>query len=187
MKHSYFTVRELCACGLGAAVMTICTWIAIPLPSGISVTMQTFAVFLITALLGTKLGLTTVLVYLALGAAGVPVFSGMRGGLSVLMGVTGGYLIGFLFTAVVTGLLIRRLGRSVPALILSMVLGLAVCYLFGTIWFQLLYTGTNGNGMAFASILGLCVLPYLLPDAVKLALAVFLVRRLYGHLPIEQA
>ena len=96
-QKSFLTVRELCATALGAALMTICAWISIP--AQVPFTLQTFAVFFVTALLGLKCGTLSVIVYLLLGAVGLPVFAGFKGGLGSLMGVTGGYLLGFVFSA----------------------------------------------------------------------------------------
>lgn len=172
------SVRELAYIGLSAALITLCAWIAVPLPSNISFTMQTFAICAVAALLGWKRGLLTVLIYLLLGFVGLPVFSGFRSGAGVLLGATGGYLIGFLFMAPCIGLCAERFGRSVPVLLLSMVLGEVLLYLFGTIWFVAVYTG----GVGFGGALIMCVVPYLLPDAVKIALAVMVVRRLAPHI-----
>ena len=152
---------------LSVALMAICAWIQIPMV--IPVTMQTFAVLTISCLLGPKQGPLAVLVYLLLGLVGVPVFSGFQGGAAVLFSATGGYLLGFLFTAAVTGALSSKPGW----LIGSMVLGQAVCYLFGTLWFSFVYAGGTG----FWAALQLCVLPYLLPDALKITLAIPVIRR----------
>ena len=152
---------------LSVALMAVCAWIQFPMV--IPVTMQTFAVLTVSCLLGPRQGVLAVLVYLLLGLIGVPVFSGFQGGGAVLFSATGGYLTGFLFTAAITGALSRNPGRLVSA----MVLGQAVCYLFGTLWFSSVYAAGTGFGAA----LQLCVLPYLLPDALKIALAVPVVRR----------
>ena len=120
----------------------------------------------------------TVLCYILLGAVGAPVLSGFKGGVGALLGTTGGYIIGFLFTAPIVGLATETLGRSLPVLIGSMAVGILVCYAFGTAWFMYVYarkTGLIGLGTA----LGWCVIPYLLPDAVKVALASALVGRLW--------
>lgn len=155
--------------------MTICAWISIPLE--VSITLQTFAIFLVTGLLGLKCGTLSVVVYLLLGAVGLPVFTGFRGGMGSLVGVTGGYLLGFVFTAIVVGLGIKLLGRSWPVLVGSMVLGLAVCYAFGSVWFLVLYTSATGP-IAIGTVLAKCVIPFLIPDAVKILLAALLVKRL---------
>lgn len=154
---------------LFAALMAICAWISIPVLD-IAFTMQTFGVFLTLGVLGGKWGSVTILIYLLLGAAGLPVFSGFRGGFGVLLGVTGGYLWGFLFSGLVYWVM-ERLGK-LPA----MIAGMAVCYLCGSLWFYLYAGGVMGL------ILLRCVVPYLIPDGVKLALAWSLSRRLRRHI-----
>ena len=170
------TTRELAFIAMGAALIAVCSWIAVP--TAIPFTLQTFAVCLVTALFGLKMGLGTVALYLLLGAAGLPVFSGFKGGIGALLGTTGGYLAGFLFTALAVGLAVDRFGRSLPVLIVSMVLGILLCYTFGTAWFVFVYTRESA-AIGVGTALGWCVLPYLLPDAVKIALAAVLTGRLY--------
>ena len=92
--------------------------------------------------------------------------------------MTGGYIVGFLFTALTVGLAVKRFGRSFPVLILSMVLGILLCYAFGTAWFMIIYT-RGGNAVTLGSALGMCVVPYLIPDGIKIVLAAVLVRRLW--------
>lgn len=177
-KH---TIRNVSYVGLSAALIAVCTWIAIPLPSNISFTMQTFAVCVIAGLLGWRQSLAAVVIYLLLGIVGLPIFSGFRSGAGVLLGATGGYLIGFLFMAPCIGFLTERFGKSLPVLILSMLAGEVLLYLFGTIWFVTVYT----EGVGFSGALMMCVVPYLLPDAVKIALAIILVRRLNPYVKTD--
>ena len=174
-KKAFLTTRELCYTALGAALMTVCAWISIP--ATVPFTLQTFAVFLVTGLLGLKCGTLSVAVYLLLGAVGVPVFSGFRGGLGSLLGVTGGYLIGFIFTALAVGLLTKFFGTKLPVLILSMLLGLVLCYAFGSLWFYILYT-RNTEAITMGAVLTTCVIPFLPVDAVKILLAAILTKRL---------
>ena len=152
-------------CAIFAALLGVCAWLCIPL-GDVVITVQTFGVFLALSLLGGKGGTVSVAIYLLLGAAGLPVFSGFRGGFGALMGVTGGFLWGFLATGLVYWAL-ERFGK-VPA----MIGGLLACYICGCIWF-LVY---SGGGMGF--ILLRCVVPYLIPDTLKLYLAHTLSRRL---------
>lgn len=168
--------RDLVYIALSIALMAICAWIQIP--TAIPFTLQTFGVFTVVGLLGPKRSTLAMLGYLLLGAFGLPIFSGFRGGAGVLFSATGGYIIGFLFTALVTGLLISRLGYSVPALILSMAVGLAVCYLFGTLWYAYIYTAGNG----FLASLSVCVVPFIPVDTCKIAVSILVVRRVYRHL-----
>jgi len=182
VKKPFLTTRELCYTALGAALTAICAWISIP--AQVPFTLQTFAVFLVTGLLGIKCGTISVIVYLLLGAVGLPVFAGFKGGAGILLGVTGGYLIGFVFTALAVGAVTRFFGRSLPVLVAAMVLGLVLCYTFGSIWFLVLYTRSSGPITA-GGVLGMCVLPFLPVDAVKILLASLLTRRLYPLLRLE--
>ncbi len=178
--HKLFSARELSLAAMGTALLTLCSWLSVPalLPSSVPFTLQTFAVCLLPALLGLRLGLWSLGAWLLLGAVGVPVFAGFKGGAAALLGVTGGYLLGFVFTALIVGLAVRYLGRGLPALLGSMLLGLAVCYAFGTLWFVQVYARSSG-AVGFGTALAWCVLPYLLPDALKIALAAILTRRLH--------
>ena len=169
-----FKTKDLTYTALGAVLIAVCSWISVPAP--VPFTLQTFAVFSVLLLLGGRRGTAAVLVYLLLGAAGVPVFSGFRGGLGALLGATGGYLLGFLLTGLVYRLFERFTGR-VWLRIFALVLGLALCYAFGTLWFVQVYARQTGP-ISVAAALGWCVFPFLLPDGVKLALALLLSRRL---------
>ena len=169
------TIREIAYAGMGAALITLCSWLSIPMT--VPITLQTFAVCLVTALFGLKLGLVTVAAYLLLGAAGVPVFSGFRGGIGALLGVTGGYLVGFLFTAIAVGLAVRKFGKRTGVLVISMAVGILLCYAFGTAWFVAVYNRGSGE-IGALSALSLCVFPYLIPDGVKIAMAALLTKRL---------
>lgn len=173
-----FSTREITYTALGAALIAVCAWISIP--TAVPFTLQTLAVFLVAGLLGLKCGVASVAVYLLLGAVGLPVFAGFRGGLGILLGVTGGYLAGFVFTALAVGLT-RKVSQSLPALILGMVLGLILCYVFGSLWFLILYTNTTGP-IAITAVLAKCVLPFLPFDVLKLLLAAVLTDRLKGKI-----
>lgn len=176
------TTRDCAYIAMGAALLAVCAWMTVPMT--VPFTMQTFGVCLAAGLLGLRRGFWTVLCYLLLGALGAPVFSGFRGGFGVLLGATGGYLVGFLFTALIVGAAADRLGRRLGVLIAAMAAGILVCYAFGTVWFVLVYTRESG-AIGVGTALAWCVLPYLLPDAVKIALASALVGRLYPLLDRE--
>ena len=127
-RNKKLTVYELTKCAMFVALLAICSWITVP--SVIPFTMQTFAVFTMCAVLGTKLSVITVMVYIVLGAIGLPVFSGFRGGVGVLIGATGGYIWGFLLTALACGILIdlqKKCGKKSKIFtVLSMLVGLIV-------------------------------------------------------------
>ena len=171
------SAKRIAYVAMGVALTAVCAWISIPLPSMVPFTLQTFAVCLTAALLGAREGLWTVGCYLLLGAAGAPVFSGFRGGAAVLLGATGGYMVGFLFTALIVGLAGERWGRRPLPLSAAMAAGILVCYAFGTAWFMFVYARNTG-AIGILTALQWCVIPYLIPDGVKIALATALAVRL---------
>ena len=168
-KSMTVSTVDLVYIALCTALIAVCSWIQIPLT--VPITLQTFAVFAVVGLLGTKRGTLSVLVYILLGAVGVPVFAGFSGGIGVLLGNTGGYIIGFIFSAIVTGWILDHLGKSIPVMAIAMIVGLAVCYIFGTAWFMFVYMRTSGT-VGLVSVLSWCVIPFILPDAIKIALAI---------------
>lgn len=166
--------RNMARCGLFTAILAVCAWISVPFGDSV-ITLQTFGIFLTLGLLGGKRGSLTVLVYLLLGAVGVPVFSGFRGGLGALLGTTGGYIFGFMLTALCYWLLTAR--KDTPSIRLAaMILGLLLCYICGTCWYLTRYL--NAAAASLGAVLLKCVLPYLIPDGIKLALAWVLTKRL---------
>ena len=168
-------VRNMALCALFAALLAVCAWISIP-AGDIAITMQTFGIFLTLGVLGGKRGTIAIATYLLLGVVGLPVFSGFQGGVGTLLGVTGGYIAGFLATGLVYWLM-TALGRNKEIFrLLGMLIGLLFCYLLGTLWFRFGYL--SYGGLSWGAILLKCVVPYLLPDAVKLILAWLLSRRL---------
>lgn len=171
-------VKNMVLCAMFAALLCLCAWIAVPLGDAV-VTMQTFGLFLTLGVLGGKRGCAAVLVYLLLGAVGLPVFSGFRGGLGALLGVTGGYILGFAALALVYWMISALLPDKLPVRVCACILGLLVCYGFGTVWFYVLYV-KGGNAIGIGAVLLKCVVPYLLPDGIKLVLAVALSEKIKG-------
>lgn len=162
--------------GIFAAIIAVCSWISIPLT--VPVTLQTMAVCIAAGLLGTKKGTLAIFVYILLGLIGVPVFSGFSSGVGVLFGSTGGYIIGFIFTALIVGIMVKLLGKKIWVYAVSMVIGIAVCYAFGTIWFIVVYNNNNADAVSVSAALGMCVIPFIIPDLVKIAAATLLCARL---------
>ena len=178
-----FRTKDLCYMALMAVLIAVCSWISIQ--TVVPFTLQTFAVFCALELLGGARGTIAVAVYLLLGAVGVPVFAGFTGGLGILLGSTGGYLLGFLLTGLVYWLF-ERLGRSLWLRVAALLLGLALCYAFGTLWFIEVYSRANGP-LSVMTALSWCVLPFLLPDGLKLALALLLSARVKPLLKLDEA
>ena len=173
--NAKLSVRDMTYIAMFAVVMAICSWISIP--SVVPFTLQTFGVFLAVGVLGGKRGTLAVLIYIMLGCVGLPVFAGFTGGIGILLGSTGGYIVGFLFTALTMWAMERLPGNPALIAVASMVLGLAVCYAFGTVWFMLVYARTTGP-VGVWTALGWCVIPYIIPDLAKVALALIVRRRL---------
>ena len=163
------SIRNMTRCAVFAGSMCLCAWIAVPV-GDMSITLQTLALFLSLGVLGGKLGTITSGVYLLLGAVGLPVFSGFRGGLGMLLGTTGGYLVGFLAAALVYWLATALFPKAV---LQAMLLGQLVCYGLGTLWYGCVYLQGNLSGALLQ-----CVLPYLIPDGVKIVTAWLLSKRL---------
>lgn len=169
--------------GVFAVLIAICSWISIP--TLVPFTLQTFAVFLTVGLLGGKRGTMAVLVYVLLGAIGIPVFAGFSGGMGIILNNTGGYIIGFIFSALVMWLMEHLMGKKIWVQGLSMILGLIICYAFGTAWFMIVYTRDTG-AVGLATVLGWCVIPFIIPDIVKIALALILSNRLSRVIRIDK-
>ena len=170
---------DLAYTALFAVLMMVCAWITVPLT--VPFTLQTFGVFAALGTLGGRRGTYAVAAYLLLGLAGLPVFSGFRGGPGVLLGTTGGYILGFLALALLYWAVTARLGQRPVVMAAAMVLGLVVCYAFGTAWFLLAYARTAGSIGLWAA-LGMCVFPFVVPDLAKIALAMLLSRQLAPQL-----
>jgi biotin transport system substrate-specific component len=168
-------VLDLVYISIGAALIAICSWISIP--TAVPFTLQTFAVFFVLLSLGGERGTLATLVYVLLGAVGVPVFAGFSGGIGVLLGSTGGYIIGFLFTGILYIIFTRFFSKKIVVKIIALVLGLAVCYAFGTAWFMNVYIKSSGE-VGLLTVLGWCVFPFIIPDLLKLALAVVIAKRI---------
>ena len=164
-----YSLKYMVRASLFAALIAICAWITVPI-FDIGFTMQTFAIFLTLGLLGGKWGSVSILIYLLLGTVGLPVFSGFRGGPGVLLGVTSGYLWGFALSGLVYWML-ERFGK-----LTAMIAGMIVCYICGSAWFMV-YAG-GGLGV----ILLRCVVPYLIPDAMKIWMAYTLSRRISHYI-----
>ena len=167
-----FTARKMVFCALFAALMVVFAQIQVPLPGLVPISLATFGVMMAGLLLGWKFGLLAVAVYVLLGAVGVPVFAGFKGGIAALTGPTGGYIIGYLPYAVLAGLPVKKAQESFWGRLGLLALGTLACYTLGTAWFM------HATGRTLGESMGLCVLPFLPGDAVKMGLSSFLAPRL---------
>ena len=169
-------VPQMALAAMVTALIAVASQIAIPLPM-VPINLGLLAIFIAGFTLERRWAMASVLLFLLMGAIGLPVFSNFGGGLGKLLGVTGGYLVGFLASALVYWLFTRLFGQAYWARLTGMLLGLAVCYAFGTAWFLVVYTKNTG-AIGLWTALGWCVFPYILPDCVKIALALAIRKRL---------
>lgn len=172
-SNSKFSTRDLVYIAISAALLTVCSWISIN--TVVPFTLQTFGVFLVCGLLGGRRGTLAILLYLLMAAIGIPVLAGFSGGLGILLGSTGGYIIGFVFAALLLWGIEHFFGDRLWLLGVGMAVGMIVCYAFGTAWFMLVYAE---GPLSVLAALNWCVFPFLIPDAVKIALALLLTARL---------
>ena len=175
-------VLTISIAGLSVAMLAICSWISIPI-GAVPITLQIFAIYIIAGLFDLKISMTSVLAYLLLGAVGVPVFANFKSGIAVLQGPTGGYLIGYVFTALIVWAFGRIKFKKPFFLTLGMLVGLTVCYAFGTLWFYFVYLN-SGDTKSIGYILSICVIPFIIPDLVKIVVASILVNRL--QIPLKK-
>ncbi len=163
-----FKTLDLVYIAVFAVLIAVCSWISIP--TTVPFTLQVFAVFLALDVLGGKRGTMAILVYILLGAAGVPVFAGFSAGIHVLLGTTGGYIVGLLLAGVLYWILERLVEKNRWFRLVVMLLGLVICYAFGTLWFIVAY-GRSAEPVGILTALGWCVFPFIIPDLIKIALA----------------
>jgi len=168
MKQSskLFTTRDLTTTALLAAIICILGPIAIPLSfSPVPISLCTLGIYFALAVSNFKVGVTSVILYVLLGLVGVPVFANYTAGVGKLAGPTGGYIIGYIFMAIIYALFLRFGGNSLVLQIIGMVLGTLVCYGFGTYWLA------KQLDMTFVAGLSVGVIPYIPGDIVKLIIA----------------
>lgn len=173
---------------LFAALAIVCAQLSVTLPiSAVPFTFQVFAVLLAGALLGPRLGALSIALYLALGAAGLPVFSQFSGGLGVLFGPTGGYLFGFVAAAFVVGLMARPEGRPGPVqTVAAMLAGVLVIYVVGVAGLML-YFAAGGSPMPLTRAIAVGVAPFILFDLFKALVAGLIAQRVNIALQARQA
>ncbi len=182
-KKNKLSALDFAYISIFTAMIAICAWITIP--TAVPFTLQLFGVFLAVGVLGGKRGSIAVLIYVLLGLAGAPVFSGFGGGIGYLFGATGGYILGFLLCALAMWLMEHLLPKQKWALALAMATGLVVCYAFGTAWFVAIYAGPS-EATSLWTALTACVIPYLIPDLIKLILALALSNNLAKFCALEK-
>ena len=171
-------IYDLVLISISAALITICSWISIPI-GPVPFTLQTMGILAVMLTVGGRRGTLAILVYLAMGACGVPVFAGFKGGIMSFAGPTGGFLIGFVIAALVYWLLEKLIfKRLMTTTVKTWIFGAVnsvlfeiVMYITGIIWFMTVYAAQNGP-VGLGTVMTLCVVPFIIPDIVKLIVAV---------------
>ncbi len=169
IMKSVANTKEMTLMGLMTAIICIIAPFSIVLPfSPIPLSMGTLAIYFCVIILGMKRGIICVSIYLLLGLVGLPVFSGFTGGIGKLFGPTGGYMIGYLFLALICGIFVDKFSNKLILCTFGMLLGTFVCYLFGTLW--LAYQAS----LSFSQALFSAVIPFLPGDILKLIIAMLI-------------
>ena len=159
--------KEMAVTGVMTALICILGPWAIQIPiSPVPITLCTMGIYFALYVLGMKLGLVSVVLYVLLGAIGVPVFTNFSGGVGKLLGPTGGYILGYLFLAVICGFFLSKFPEKLPLHVAGFVLGTLVLYLFGTLWLQYQLK------LTFPAALMAGVIPYIPGDVAKLFIAI---------------
>lgn len=180
--NKFFTVKNMVFIAVMAALICVASPFSVPMPGLVPISLATFAIYLAGGILGAKKGTVAVVVYVLLGAVGLPVFSGGEGGLQKLFGVTGGYIIGYIPCVLITGLFVDLFFRKRSniknaflnwlsrawAVPVGMVLGTVVLYAFGTAWFIV------ARGVTLEVAMAGCVIPFIPGDLIKIACATVL-------------
>lgn len=162
---------DIASISLCTALICVCSWIQVPY--AVPFTLQTFAIFFTAMTFGVKKSLIATVVYILLGVVGVPVFSGFQGGIAALTGATGGFILGFIPAVITVSLGSQKFGKGTLASVIYCTLGLVLCYSSGVLWYAFVYGGGN-----LLSAFYVCVLPFLLPDAAKIFLAIIISKRI---------
>lgn len=169
--------KELTLTGIMTAVICILGPLTIITPlSPVPISLTNFAIYLSVYILGTRKGCASCMLYLFLGLSGLPVFSGFSSGPGILLGPTGGYLIGFLFMALVSGWVIEKWPFQKLIIFLGLILGMIICYSFGSLWLAL------QSNLTFLSAFTAGVLPFIPGDVVKIWFVTILGSRLQNQL-----
>jgi len=166
MSTKKLSIRDLCYIGIFTAIITACAQLSIPMPYGVPMTLQTFAIPLAGVVLGTKKGTFSVLIYVLLGAIGFPVFAGFAGGLSIVLGATGGFILSFPLMALTAG--IGDSKNNKIWLVCGLLAGAVINYLCGMIYFTVVMSSDLKT--AFIA----CVLPFIPVAIVKIGLVAVL-------------
>lgn len=168
-------VKNMTYCALFACMIAIMAQIKIALPGLVPLTLQTLGVYIVGCVLKPKEALLSTIVYIILGAIGLPVFSGFGGGLGFLLGPTGGYIFSFPIVALVISVIVHQ-KENIYSKTIALCIGTTICYSIGTIWFMYI---TNNS---LLTALSWCVLPFLIGDTIKIVLTIVVCNKIAKYI-----
>lgn len=178
MARSKPILYKITTIAMSVSILTICSWITIPFTIGI--TLQTYAVFLISGCFGLSISLSAISAYLLLGIMGIPVFSGFNAGISAFIGPSGGFLLGFLLSAIIISAFRRHYRNNSWCYLITMTASQIICYIMGCLWYAGVFF--HGVSISLISVLSACVLPFLLTDAAKIILVSMTFKRISPYI-----
>lgn len=176
---NYNKAHNLVLTAMFASLTAIFSQICIPI-GPIPINFALVSVLISGSLLGSKYGAISQVIYVLLGCVGLPVFSGFTGGIGILLGPTGGYILGYVLAAFISGFLIRRCESKELIKFMYLLLSVACCYFVGTLWFIMI---TNNN---LYNVVLLCVIPFIPADMIKIILVVSVLRIFKAHINIKR-
>ena len=169
--------QNIILCSFFAALSGIFAQIIIPLPfTPVPISLASLCVIFSGLILGPRIGAISQIVYLLIGAVGLPVFSRMQGGFSVLFGESGGFLLSYPIIALITGLMVKKAGVSRKTCLIAGSISSLICYICGSLWFMLI------SGATPAAAIIKCILPFLIGDALKTAFIATFAPSIYSSL-----
>lgn len=180
------TLKDMALCALFAGLISIVAAVSIPTPGGVPFSLQPLVAMMAGAFLGSKRGAVAMTVYMFLGAIGLPVFSNGTGGIGVIAGATGGYIIGFIFCAYAVGKVVELFGKNEKTKIFGYILapfvGLMIDYIIGVPYLYMIFNVVMGKSISFYVAMTYGFFPYILLDLVKAgivaAMAISMIPRL---------
>ena len=175
MTRQTKAIYRLTAVAMCVAIITLCAWISIPF--SVAVTMQSFAIFLIAGLFPIYISLPASILYIFLGAIGVPVFAGFNAGAGVFIGASGGFLMSFPIVVLLLSMLRKHYSTNNAIYLILMILGLLMCYVCGLLWYKFMFQPNMSLQAAFT----VCILPFIIPDVIKILLVTIVFKKLYPY------
>ena len=176
MKEKSKALYKLVIISMSVAFITVCSWISIPF--AVNFSLQIFALLIIAAALPFSVSITSISIYILLGFIGIPVFSGFSSGLTALMGASGGFIIAFLPMAFTVSIFRKKYVQHPWIFIVISFISMLICYISGCLWYMLIFSPST----SFLSALAICVIPFIIPDTLKILLSSIALKKLNPYI-----